>query len=61
MILYQAALEMYKKAKLNIKLDGVFLDRVSSAKFLCVIIDENLTWKNHIDAISKNMSRNIGM
>ena len=26
-----------------------------------VIIDENLTWKNHIDAISKTISRNIGM
>ena len=30
-------------------------------KFLGVIIDENLTWKNHIDAISKTISRNIGM
>ena len=26
-----------------------------------VIIDENLTWKNHIDAISKTISRNIGV
>ena len=39
-----------EKVKLNIKLDGVSL---SSTKFLGVIIDENLTWKNHIDAISK--------
>ena len=37
------------------------LNRVSSTKFLGVIIDENLTWKNHIDAISKTISRNIGM
>ena len=49
------------KAKLDIKLDGVSLNRVSSTKFLGVIIDENLTWKNHIDAISKTISRNIGM
>ena len=34
-----------------------FLERSSSTKFLGVIIDENLTWKNHIDAISKNFSR----
>lgn len=49
------------KVKLNIKLDGVSLNRVSSTKFLGVIIDENLTWKKHIDAISKTISRNIGM
>ena len=39
----------------------MFLNRVSSTKFFGVIIDENLTWKNHIDAISKTISRNIGM
>ena len=50
-----------EKAKLNVKLDGVSLNGVSSTRFLGVIIDENLTWKNHIDAISKNISRNIGM
>ena len=50
-----------EKVKLNIKLDGVPLNRVSSTKFLGVIIDENLTWKNHIDAISKTISRNIGV
>ena len=50
-----------EKVKLNIKLDGVSLNRVSSTKFLGVIIDENLTWKNHIDAISKTISRKIGV
>ena len=41
---------------------GVILfERVSYTTFLGVIIDENLTWKNHIDAISKTISRNIGM
>ena len=46
---------------INIKLDGVSSNRISSTKFLGAIIDENLTWKNHIDAISKTISRNIGM
>ena len=50
-----------EKVKLNVKLDCVSLNRVSSTKFLGVIIDENLTWKNPIDAISKTISRNIGM
>ena len=37
------------------------LERVESTKFLGIIIDENLTWKNHIDVISKTISRNVGM
>ena len=49
------------KQKINVILDDVSLERVHSTKFLGVIIDENLTWKNHIDAISKTISRNIGM
>ena len=49
------------KQKINVILDSVSLERVNSTKFLGVIIDENLTWKNHIDAISKTISRNIGM
>ena len=51
------------KPKNNIKviLDNVELSRVNKTKFLGVLIDENLTWKDHIDAISKTMSRNIGI
>lgn len=43
----------------NIILDDTQLDRVTNTKFLGVIIDENLTWKKHIDCISKTISRNI--
>ena len=41
MILNQPTLEIQKKVKLNFKLDGLSLNRVSSTKFLGVIIDEN--------------------
>ena len=44
-----------EKGILNIKLDGVSLNGVSSTKFLGIIINENLTWKNQIDAISKTI------
>ena len=53
--------ERITKQKINVILDNVSLERVNSTKFLGVIIDKNLTWKNHIDAISKTISRNIGM
>ena len=40
----------------------VELSHVNKTKFLGVLIDEKLTWKeDHIDAISKTMSRNVGM
>ena len=41
----------------DIILDDRKLQRVTKTKFLGVIIGENLTWKNHIDGISKIMSR----
>ena len=47
--------------KVNIVLDDVSLEKVNRTKFLGVVIDENLTWKCHIDAISKTISRNIGV
>ena len=51
----------FQSKKINVILDGVPLEIVNTTKFLGIIIDENLTWKSHIDAISKTISRNIGM
>ena len=45
----------------NVILDDTVLDRVKYTKFLGVLIDENLTWKCHIDCVSKTLSRNIGI
>ena len=33
----------------------------SSIKFLGDIIDENLTWKNHIKVVENKISKNIGV
>ena len=38
---------------LNVLLDNTVLERVKFTKFLGVLIDEYLAWKNHIDCISK--------
>ena len=43
----------------NIVLNDTILERFKVTKFLGVLIDECLTWKNHIDCISKTISRNI--
>jgi hypothetical protein len=48
------------QCNIDIILENTSLQRLTSTKFLGVIIDENLTWKNHINGISKTISRNIG-
>ena len=38
----------------DLEINGTQLNRVDFTKSLGVLIDENLTWSNHINAISKN-------
>ena len=45
---------------LNICVDNTQIKRVQYTKSLGVTIDENLTWKNHIDTICKKVSSGIG-
>jgi hypothetical protein len=45
---------------LNICVDNTQIKRVQYTKSLGVTIDENLTWKNHIDTICKRVSSGIG-
>jgi len=40
--------------------NGTRLNRVNVTKSLSVLIDENLTWSNHINALSKKISSGIG-
>ena len=46
---------------ISVLLNNTVLERVKTTKFLGVLIDECLTWKDHIDCISKTISRNIGV
>lgn len=48
----------------NLKLDNIQYDSVSvnlsnSTKFLCIIIDDNLRWCDHIEYISKKLASTI--
>ena len=45
----------------SVILDGTELSRVKTTTFLGLTIDENLTWKYHIDNITKTISCNIGV
>ena len=46
---------------LTLILNNSRLSQVKVTKFLGVIIDENLTWKNHIDELATKISKNIGI
>ena len=42
-------------------IDAYKIKRVYFTKFLGVMLDENLTWKKHIELIESKMSKNIGI
>jgi exonuclease III len=44
---------------LNITLESITIEQVSEHRLLGVIIDEELTWKSHINCIAKKISRNL--
>ena len=47
------------RTKLLIKKHKV--ERVESIKFLGVLLDENLSWKDHIKYIENKVAKNIGL
>lgn len=49
------------RRQLNIKLNNEILQQVENTKFLGIIIDQHLTWKNHIDSITKKMLKISGI
>ena len=42
-------------------IDNVNIEQLVCTKFLGVIIDENLMWKEHIAEVEKKISKNIGL
>ena len=47
--------------KYKIFLDSTVIERKTCAKFLGVIVDDKLTWNNHIECIEKKILKNIGI
>ena len=46
---------------LNLKIDGVNIQEVSTVKYLGVTFDSNLTWKNHVDELCLKLSKTVGI
>ena len=45
----------------KIRIDNLLILRVSSCKFLRLIIDDKLTWCEHIKHVTSNISKSIGI
>ena len=55
-----------EKNNIPLKLPSLFINdweikRITSIKYLGVLIDENLTWKEHINVIESKFSKNLGL
>ena len=44
-----------------LKINDTEIKRKHSLKFLGVIIDENLTWKTHIEHLESKIAKNVGV
>ena len=47
--------------KLDLKIRATNIQNVKEAKYLALQIDRHLTWKKHLDTISRKVSRAIGV
>ena len=45
----------------TLKINNTLIKRVDHIKFLGVLFDENLTWKNHINLIENKISKSLGI
>ena len=53
--------KMINTESLNVLIDNIVIDQVHNTKFVGVIINFNLTWHDHIKAISSKVSKSIGI
>ena len=45
----------------ELKIANRAIERTHAIKFLGVLLDENITWKNHICSVEKKLAKNIGL
>ena len=60
-IIFGNSAKIKKIKNCEIILDNVKILRTETAKFLGVVIDENLTWKDHINYVKNKIAKSIGI
>ena len=43
------------------EIDAKILERVPKFSFLGLVMDENLTWKDHVEYVSSKVSKSLGL
>ena len=46
---------------INIKIGSQHVEQTKYVKFLCLLLDESLSWKYHLSELSKKLSRTCGI
>ena len=46
---------------INISIDNVQIERVNTFNFLCIMLDESLTWTDHTNMVANTISRVTGV
>ena len=54
-------LQNVERLNLQIKIGDVLIKRTSSVKYLGIIMDENLTWCEHLDYLQKKLMKFVGI
>ena len=49
------------KPDISLKIDGEIIAEVTSSKFLGVIIDDKLNWKDHVSFVCRKVARGLGV
>ena len=57
-LFHSRRLKPYKS--LNLKIDGVNIQEVSTVQYLGVTFDSNLTWKNRVNELCLKLSKTVG-
>ena len=61
MIFHRARLKITEDINLNLIMDNITLSKVSSIKYLGVIVDHKLNWIDHITYVKSKISNGIGI
>ena len=60
-IIFTSKRRIYNARHIKLYINDTQLERVQSTKFLGLVIDSHLTWKEHIQCIKLKISRTIGI